>query len=170
MVPLVITGRAFVRGLTALLQVAAIAAPPGHDVRSLKNRPVLDIRQETEIASFVLSFSHGNGLENLGDIVKPLGTGRLGERGIHVRPFIVFSPGGFFEVFRRSPNDPGRKFRLNFRFPPRQQFEQALGMFLFLIGRFFKDTLDLNIPFFLGLTGKIGISVPRLRFSGKGGQ
>ena len=45
--------------------------------------------------------------------------------------------------------------------------EQALGMLLFMIGRFFKDLGYLHVPFFLGLGREVGVAIAGLRFSCK---
>ena len=43
-------------------------------------------------------------------------------------------------------------------------------MFLFLIGNFLKRAGHLHIAVFLGLSGKIVVTVARLGFAGKGGE
>lgn len=71
------------------------------------------------------------------------------------------------KIFQGRANYSSRIARLTFSFSTFQELKETLGMFLFLIGGFFKDVEDLFEPFLFRLVTEIGVPVSRLGFTRK---
>jgi len=84
--------------------------------------------------------------------------------------FVMFPGGRCLEVFKGTPDDACRKCSSDLDISSLEEFEQSLGVFLFLVGGFFKDAGDLSKAFFLRFAGKISVTVSCLGFTGKCGS
>ena len=106
----------------------------------------------------MLLLNFGNALEQIGDVVKALFPGGLGETGVHVGPLVVLAGGGVLQVVHRVANAPMEELKPHF------------GVLFLVVGCLLKDGGNLHIAVLLGLGSVVGVLVPRLGFPGKSGH
>ena len=112
-------------------------------------------------------FGDGNGAVHLSDFGEALFFGDFGKRRIHIAVFVFFALSRRVQIFHRRFNHTRGKSRRNFNVAAFQKFEHPFGVFLFLIGRFRENRGNLFKTFLFRDGGKIGVTHPRLRFSGE---
>ena len=95
--------------------------------------------------------------ELLGNLLEAFLFGLPGHSVIHIRPLVILSVGGFGQILYGGADATAAEV-----------LEPDLGVFLFIIGRLFKDLGDLDIAVFLGLGSKVGVLVAGLGFTGEG--
>ena len=142
-------GRAGFESFRTLMHIAAITADPFHRGIPLEHPAILDIVRQGDIPPFVLTLGHGNGLENRRDIVVSFLARNTSEIRIHLRLLMMLARRRRTEVFQRGSDLSRREGCGDFGLSPFEEFEQTLGMFLFLVRRFLEDRGNLNKPFVL---------------------
>ena len=102
----------------------------------------------------MLFFRHCDGLENRCNRPESFFAGDFGKSGIHVRPFVVFTGGGGFQVVQGRCDHARGKGGRNFDFAPLQELEQPFGVLFFLVGGFGENVGDLDKASFLACLAK----------------
>ena len=115
----------------------------------------LHILQQGAITLLVVLFNSGNQAEFRSQFRKALFFGGLSKSGVHIGPFVVLPAGSSGQVLGGTAD-------------PLQLLEPHLGVFFLVISRLQEQGRNLLKALFFGLGRKIGILVPRLRFTGKG--
>ena len=135
-------GISFVDAL-AFVDVTAVAALPFDLFVAFENLVGFDAGQQRAVAFFVLGFDGGNRAENGGDHRESFLIGHIGERRVEIRPLFVFSGCRGCEILFSCSDYAGRITRRNLDHASFQEFEESLGVFLFLFGRFGEYAGDL---------------------------
>ena len=81
------------------MQVATITTAPDLRCFSLKNLIGIDVGGKIQVSFFMLLLCHRNSPEDGRDFGKSFFFSDLGESGIHLGMFVVFSGGRGFQVF-----------------------------------------------------------------------
>ena len=165
----VVTGRAYLRSIGALMDKATVAAAPDNLVITAEHGAGLKVSQQITVLLLVLLFSNGNVLHYGSNHWEAFLTGNGGILWIHVGPFLVFAISGSLEVGCSVTDYAGRESGSDFSVTTLEELEQALGVLLFLIGGFFKHGRNQNIAFVLGYGGIVVVAVTGLRLTDKGG-
>ena len=105
------------------------------------------------VALLVSLFGHRDVAVHGSDFGKALLGGHFGKMRIVLRPFFVFTGSGSAQIVKRFADDTG-----NFNHTAFEILEHALGVFLLLVGSFGEDGSNLFVAFFLGGTGKVGVT------------
>ena len=144
-----IAGRAYLGGLFANDDMAAVAALPHLDFAFSKDLRHFHIVQQGTVALLMMPFNGGNHAEADGQIMEALFVGRFGKAIVHIRPLVVFALGGGEQVLGGGADAV-------------QLLKPQLGMLFFILGGFEEQRRNLLIAILLGLGGKVGIFVARL--------
>src|SRR5512133_3174470 len=114
------------------MQVAAVAAAPGHDPVSLEHASFLEVLRQIAVALLVLLLRDGNALERESHILESFLARHFGEIRVQACPFVFFAGGGGLEVLKRRADYSCRKSRGDFDVPTLKKVEEPLGVLLFL--------------------------------------
>jgi len=105
--------------------------------------------------------------KHAGYFLEPFFVCDLGKTRIHFGCLIIFTFGGVGEILLGGPNHTSRKSGCYFKVTALEKLEKPFGMLFFLIRCFEKNGGDLLKTIFSGLAGKIGITIPCMRLTGK---
>ena len=95
------TGRALLRRVGAVVQIATVQAAPSDGCRSVKNTIFDDVSGKIVVSFLVLTFGNSNIFKNLSDLFKTILAGDLGIAGIHLGLFKMFTNSGRLQIFER---------------------------------------------------------------------
>ena len=137
--------------------VAAVGALPDYVAVAGEDQAVFDVGEEFAIALFVFFLDGADHFEMFGNLNEAFFAGLFGHAGVHVGPFEVLAVSGVFQIDRRVGN-----------FAVVQVFEPYLGVFLLIVGGFFKDLGNLDVAVLLGLGGVIRVLVAGHGLPGEG--
>ena len=82
----------------------------------------------------------------------------------------MFTAGGCLKVLGGCADNASGEGALDLDLATIEVFEEAFGVFLFLVGRFFEDEGDLNEAIVSSLAGEVRVAITCLGFAGEGHQ
>ena len=150
---------AYIGRILANVDMPAVVALPRIEAIAFEDLARIDALDELAIALFMLLFNGAHAVEKLGQGIEALGSGRLGEFGVHVGPLVVLAIGSVGQVGERIGHAAIVK-----------RLEPELGVLFLVLGRLEEDVLNLDVAVLLRLAGVILILGVSLRFAGKGGH
>ena len=149
------------------MYVTAVTALPVDLAVTLENSTGLHSFEKLAVAGLVLGLDLCYHLECHGYLGEAFFPGHFGGFRIEYCPFLVLALGGGFEVFQSGGDYSRRVCRRYLNHTAFEEFEELLGVLLFLLGCLKEDSGNLLVALFLGDTCKVGVSASGLGFSGE---
>ncbi len=130
------------------MEISAVSAYPSLFLRTFEDDVVFHIVCEFKVTVFVTVFDYGDIAEEVLDFLEPFFFGDVGEAGIHLICFVVFTSSGGEEIFECVVNGDCRICCGNFDGSTLEEFEFSFCVFFFLVRGFGEDCSNLFIAFF----------------------
>ncbi len=130
--------RAQFRGFAADIDMSAVTALPAILSDTYPNFTGLNILKKFEVTLLVMFLDFSDTLKLKGNILKAFGTCLLGKLTVHLSPLLVLAGCGSSEIGHRISDTS-------------EMLKPKLGMLLFVIGGFLKNSRYLFISVLLGL-------------------
>ena len=140
------------------INISTVTTLPYHFYIFLEDFIIFYILHESQVSFFMSFFSNGNFTIHLSDSRETFFICNVSKFRIIQAPFFIFTCCSCFQVFQCSTDYAGRIAGSNFYHSTFQPLEHSLGMFLFLISSFHKNSRNLLEAFFLCYTGKISVT------------
>ena len=147
------------------MHVAAIPANPPYSLITFEYKAIGYVLCQRIVPPLVPLLGNCYASEDLSDFSKTFFLRRLGKIWVHLGMFVIFTGCRRLQILNSIADNTGRKCRGNLNFTALQEFELTFGMFLLLVGGLLEDPGYLLVALFSGLAGKLGVTVPRLRFA-----
>ena len=134
--------------------MAAVGTLPNGLPIAGEYQAVFHVGEQLAVTLLMLLLNLTHLVKEIGDVIETFFPRILGERGVHVGPFIILTVGSVFQILCRAADAV-------------EQLEPNLGMLLLVLGRLQKQLGDLLVPVLLRLGGEVGVLVAGLRLTGK---
>jgi hypothetical protein len=116
----------------------------------------IEVLQEVNTYFFVFRLNPTHAAKTISDLLEALLSRRSGKIRVQDSVLVFLSPGYSLQIGPSIPNSA-------------HEFKMRPGVFSFILGNLQEDVRDMGVARLFGGIGIIYVSVPSLRFSGKGG-